>query len=155
MSNNFKFLTGDMDFKTYGGKFISKKFNNGDWDYWLVLEVLNLKDVMGDEAEKTYHVNISAISPEACGEKNLKSALECCSMDINEKDNILKVLALSDYGVSAQLWAKEGNNIKELLTEAHSQVMPITGLFGFYMDGAKNRIGNTGWDFIAGDLGFK
>ena len=34
---NLKFLTGDINWTEYGGKFVTKKLNNGDFDYWLVL----------------------------------------------------------------------------------------------------------------------
>jgi len=37
----FKFLTGDVNWETYGGKWVSPKLNNGDFDYWLVLEFVN------------------------------------------------------------------------------------------------------------------
>ena len=37
----FKFLTGDVNWQTYSGLFVSRRLNNGDFDYYLVLRVEN------------------------------------------------------------------------------------------------------------------
>ncbi len=161
---NFKVLSGDINWKVYGGKFVSKKLNNGDWDYWLVINVINWEDTLPtNEFEKLghkYNVEIQAVSIEAAGEENMNSALSSCGfsddqMEIAEMSDLLKVEALSGYGVFATLWNKNGNNIEILMKEAHAEVEKINMLFGFYMDRVENRIGNDGWDFISGDIGFK
>jgi hypothetical protein len=48
----FKFLTGDINWQTYGGKFISKKLNNGEFDHWLVIEVTNWANAVGEREAK-------------------------------------------------------------------------------------------------------
>jgi len=40
----FKFLTGDIDWITYGGKFVSERLDSGLFNYWLVLDFLNLEE---------------------------------------------------------------------------------------------------------------
>lgn len=145
----FRFLTGDVDWRTYGGMFISKKLNNGDFDYWLVLHVDNL----GDDAN-TYHVSLSAVSPQQA-QAHLQPAFECCGIPVElQSDPMIQVESLASYGVTALLWSEEGNNLKNLLKQAHEQAEISTCLFGFYMDAPQNRIGNTGWDCIRGDIGF-
>jgi len=162
----FKFLTGDINWQDYGGKFISKKLNNGDWNYWLVIEVINWQDAVGEreakEVDAKYNVCLSAVSPQAAGEENLHRAFKCHGMEGESehevelrKDPIVQVECLHGYGVSAPLWQADGNNLSKLMKEARKQAQQSEFLFGFYMDGSKNRIGNTGWDFISGDIGFK
>ena len=150
---HFKFLTGGVNWETHGGKFVSKKLNNGDFDYWMVIEVINMNEHDRDP-DFTYMVTLSAISPDEAGENNIKNALDCCGFnpELDRIDDMTKVQALSDYGVSAPLWDDGGDNLKELLKEAHKQANISEALFGFYMDPPKNRIGSTGWDFIKGDI---
>ncbi len=156
----FKFLTGDINWQDYGGKFVSRKLSNGEFDYWLVLEVINWIEAVGErEAKDTdskYHVSLSAVSPSEAKDK-LENAFKCCGLDGDKnvelrKNIMVQVECLSDYGVSAPLWRQDGNNLKKLLREAHKQAICANGLFGFYMDSPKNRIGSTGWDFIKGDI---
>jgi hypothetical protein len=156
----YKFLTGDVNWKTYGGKFVSQKLNNGDFDYWLVLEVLNMPEATGDDDQPTYLVQVSAVSPDEAKEENLARAFQCCGFSDEDTEkyknnDLIKVEVLSDYGVSAPLWNASGNNIKKLLKEAHEQSQAINGLFGFFMDTPKNMVGSTGWDLIAGNLVFR
>jgi hypothetical protein len=155
----FEFLVGDVNWQDYGGTWVSKKLNNGDWDYWLVLEFMNLYNAMGDDTEKNeYYVEIRAVSPEAAGEESIQKALACCGyLDYPESktaelDDLDKVEALNDYGTFATLWFKQGNNAEELLAEAKQYANACEGMFGFFMDGPKNALGHTGWDFIADDL---
>jgi len=152
----FKFLTGDMNWQRYGGKFISSKLNNGDWNYYLVLNVINLEDYDYPDRDKDiYEVSIQAISPEAAGKENLDKAIGCCGFDDEFLEKYgnnpeIQVEALSTYGISAQLWNKSGRNINKLLSEAKQESKIIEGLFGFYMDRYQNGIGQTGWNCISG-----
>ena len=154
---NFRFLTGDVNWVDYGGKFISKKLNNGDFDYWLVLDFINMHEATGEETQDKYVVQILSVSPQEAGEEHVKSAFRCIGFDKEPKDtsDIERVLALSEYGIYATIWSSSGNNASKLIREAHKQILPITSLYGFYMDKRENLIGNTGWDFIKGDIGFK
>lgn len=165
MKPKFSFLTGDTNYQQYGGKFISQKFNNGDWDYWLVIEVINMYDAVGEREAKEnnggkYCISLMAVSPQAAGKENLEDAFECCGFNESQneqlKNNLLiQVQVLSDYGIQAQLWTKSGNNLKNLLKECKKEAQLVEFLFGFYMDKPENMIGNTGWDFISGNIGFK
>lgn len=160
MRLNFKVLSGDVDWLSYGGKWVSKKLNNGDFDYWLVLEFVNLEDVDPSATPPRYMVTLSAVSPDEAKE-HLESAFRCCgfSEDHFKKEFIesieCKIEALHSYGVYALLWSETGNNAKDLLKEARLEAIKTTMLFGYYMDRPENMIGNTGWDLIRGDLGLR
>ena len=160
----YKFLTGDTNWQTYGGSFISNKLNNGDWDYWLVMEVINLGSIPDKGREYTeYNVSVSAVSPTAAGKEKLKEALKQCDMgdmgDMGDRElpeyfstEIGKVEALFTYGIRATLFNENGNNLSKLMKKARERSQVISGLFGFFMDSPQNRIGSTGWDLIAGNL---
>lgn len=145
----FQFLSGDVNWVEYGGKFVSEKLHNGDWPYWLVLDFVNVADYR--DYDYKYAVSVLAVSPEAAGD-NLEKALELTGLDEVELNDLTAVEALADYGVYATLHYAEGNNYRKLMTEAKKQADLIHGLFGFFMDAPQNRIGSTGWDCIAGDL---
>jgi len=103
-----------------------------------------------------YIAEIGAVSPEAAGPKNIEAALQCCCFDLDNfdsKDKQRIVLeALVSYGVYTTLDSFSGNNYKKVMQQAHRALPCVAGMFGFFMDGPKNRLGHTGWDFIAGDL---
>jgi len=155
----FRFLTGDINWQTYGGKFVSKKLNNGEFDYWLVLDVINWNEC-DREAVKlngTYNVSLFSVSPSEAGKDGLKKAFECCGLDQPEHEEIRKnplvqVECLVSYGIHAQLWSANGSNLRKLLKLAHEQTRLAEGLYGFYMDRPENRIGSTGWEMQRGDL---
>lgn len=154
----FKFLSGDVNWKDYGGKWISKKLNNGDFDYYLVIELINARDAIGDKYPHKYMMILSSVSPSE-GKEHLEQAYECMGLNEgNYKKEYLdsdeaKVEALHSYGISAKLWDDEGDNCKKLLKEAHNQAETSSIFFGFMMDKRQNLIGDTGWDFIKGDIG--
>lgn len=160
----FEFLIGDVNWESYGGTWISDKLNNGDFDYWLVIEFINMLDATGDP---DLMVCINAVSPsEAQGE--LANALSGYGDELIEQaeaDPILQVEALHYYGVYAQLWTKtvpltedqadneDYDDLAESLVKEARQVATVCAeMFGFFMDQQMNRLGATGWEVIGGDL---
>ena len=159
MTMQFKFLTGDINWQTYGGKFISKKLNNGDFNYWLVMDVINMPESTGDENIDTYNVSVSAVAPSELSQKELISAWESWGMDENLEDAIKKygdtflVELIHSYNGGALIFNKSGNNLRKLMQSARKQSELMgDSLFGFAMDKHQNRIGSTGWDLLKGDL---
>ena len=135
-------------------RLISKKLNNGDFDYWLIIEVLYMDEMVPDPDFK-YMVTLQAVSPDEAGEKELNSALESFGwedIDRSELTDWQRVGLLSESGCYAQLWNDGGDNLKKLLKEAHNQAKISDIMFGFMMDRPINMIGSTGWDFIKGDI---
>jgi len=155
MQTRFKFLTGDVNWLQYGAKWISPKLNNGEFDYWLVLELFNMDEACGrdNESQPTYNVCLSVVSPSEAGSDKLASAFECCGLAEEHQNNpVVQVECLHSYGVSTPLWQANGNNAHKLLRQAKHEAQLANMLFGFYMDKAVNRIGTTGWEAIKGDL---
>jgi len=154
-------IGGDMNWKEYGGQFIvDEKFNNGEFDYYVIVDFTNLKNAMGEEATSKYLVTVNVVAPSQPAKKEIDSALESVGFDEERQKEIKKdkkALAgiLSEYGLEAQVFHEEGDNAKELMDTAKTQIPAITNLFGFYMDKPVNMIGNTGWDAIKGEIGFK
>jgi len=130
---------------------LSKKLNNGDWDYYLLI-VLDIMNEYEQNPKSKYVISVEAISPTAANSK-VKQAVESC--DVQNPNNVKEIIvALHTYGVYAILWSKAGNNKRELLKEARHELMMISGFFGFYMDVKQNMFGNTGWDLICGNVGW-
>lgn len=154
---HFRLLTGDVNWRDYGGKFISRKLNNGDFDYWLVMEIVNWPEAIGEreasELGATYNVTLSAVSPAEAGADNLRSAMQCCGIDETPTDPITQVELLHEYGISSPVWSENGNNLRRLMRESrrHADTMGDM-LFGFAMDAPKNRLGTTGWECLRGDI---
>ena len=125
---------------------ISKKFNNGDFNYYLSYEIINMVDCVEEPTNK-YIVTLSAVSPSQAGEKALNEEDE--KLNLSEEQ---KAILLSEYGAKATLFNNTGNNLNKLLKEIKEQAKLINLMFGFYMDKHLNRIGSTGWDFIKGEF---
>lgn len=147
----FKPLSGDVNWQVYGGMFVSKKYNNGEFDYWLVLEVNSEEESGGNY----YYVSLYSVSPAEAGEENLKAALESMGAEHLSKEaltDMLKVDALVSYGVRATLYHVEGSNLRKLMKAARVQAKGAEIMYGFYMDQPQNQLGATGWEFQRGDL---
>lgn len=151
---NFKFLTGDVNWDIYGGTFVSKKLNNGDFDYWIVEDLNPWIDGDG-----TYHLYLSVVAPSEAPEKVKSDAARCWGMSdedladfIERYGDLAWVEILSSYGIKATLWHSEGTNLRVLRQEARKQADSIEMLFGFWMNRPLNLMGATGWDFIRGDV---
>jgi hypothetical protein len=157
----FRWLTGDRDFLTYGGKWISTRQNNGEFDYYLVIELLNWRETVGEREAppETYNVSLSVVSPQEAQGK-ISAALDCCGITEamlqtatgnGYRDTVL-VEALYTYGIHTPVWSKDGNNWRALMREARQEARQCEFLFGFYLDRPVNRIGTTGWESLRGDL---
>ena len=147
----FKFLTGDISWQDYGGKFISQRLNNSEFDYWLVLDFVNMHEATGDEDLDKYNITIMAVSPELNRQKADNLLSEYMPADLSITDE-MRVEALASDGIAAFLRSFSGNNYHKLLREAKRECQIIPSFFGFYMDRPENAIGSTGWDWIRGDV---
>jgi hypothetical protein len=154
----FKFLTGDINWLKYGAKLVSQKQNNGEFDFWFVIEFINMDEACGrdNQCQPRYTAALLVVSPSEAGRDNLANAFECCGLpeDPNLRDNpLVQVEYLSYCGVYAQTWTKSSNNAHQLIREAKREATIQAGcMFGFAMDRPVNRIGTTGWEALRGDL---
>ena len=155
----FRFLTGDVNWVDYWGKFISRKLSkwiSGERFYfWIVLDFINMWDATGDESQDKYHVSVIAVSPDEAGESGLQEAIRSCSWqgmpDVGEMTDFQKVELLTSYGLYATLSTVSGNNYCRVMTEARRQAVVLARLVNTRLDRPQNRIGSTGWDFIRGN----
>ncbi|MCJ7768020.1 hypothetical protein MUP79_06485, partial [Candidatus Bathyarchaeota archaeon] len=151
-----KQIGGDVNWKEYGGQFmVDKKFNNGEFDYYIIINFTNMKEAVGDEASSKYMVTVHVVAPSQASKKQIDSAFESLGLegkDVEKMRKDPKVVAgvLDEYGLLAEVFTEVGDSAKELMDTAKKQVPAITGLFGFYMDKSVNLIGNTGWDALKG-----
>lgn len=171
MTIRFKFLTGEVNWQTYGGKFVSKKLCNGydgegavkgqdyDFHYWLVMDVCpNESWEYGNKKGPKYYVSLAVVSPEAADPEELQRAIDSWGIPGDElprymADPMFLVECLHSYGVAAYVWQGQGNNLSVLMREARKEAQLAGGMFfGFYMDAPQNLIGSTGWDTVKGDL---
>ena len=158
MKIQFRQFSGDINWSVYGGTFISKKLNNGEFDYWLAIRVTNYIDAVGEREAKehgaVYNVELVSVSiSEAQGE--IQHALVCCGYDTLDPEELTdnhRLDALLSYGTYAVLWTKDGNNIKKLMQEARKEGQLAEFLYGFYMDRQQNAVGATGWDLQRGNI---
>jgi len=146
----FFWLSGDVNYRQYGGTWISQKLNNGEFNYYFMLELINWWDTV-DEDQPQYLVTLSAVSPEQARKENIEAAKNCCGFKTIIDDKQL-VYALYAYGISVPVITKRGSNYKKLLKEVKQKAQFVESLFGFYMDRPVNAIGTTGWELLQGDL---
>lgn len=144
-----------------------KQIHDGDYDrLWLCREVvesdhpthlvvqLQYTDEWGDFPHK-YHIQVLAVGPQWVPEENLKDRLNSLGMTPEEFRGYSlegQIHLLVETGTAAYLFQKSGDNWKKLYREAREEVQKMLCLFGFYMDRPQNAIGDTGWDWIRGDL---
>ncbi len=147
-----KFLTGDVNWKKYGGQFVTKKLSNGEFDYWLVADFMNFHDATGAYDNDKYVVIISVVSPQEAGKENIKEAKESYGLEDEKIGDLFLVEILHSYGIKSNVWQCTGNNADKLMKKARKELSNINMLFGFYMDRPQNMLGSTGWDFIKGDI---
>lgn len=150
----FNKLSGDVNYQVYGGKFVSKRLNNSEFDYWLVMDVINMHEATGETDIPKYNVSIQAVSPEQA-KGHIDSAFSSAGFSDEqlaqyENDSLIQVEVLSEYGIFAQLWNENGDNLNKLMQQAHKQAQLIEMLFGFYMDRIENGLGQNGWQLIRG-----
>ena len=112
----FRFLTGDVDLKDYGGKWYAK---DTDTDYFII-ELINAEDAIGESYAKEhgkYIVILSYVSLE--WEDYLKGGLSACGWEDREDlTDLLKVEAIHTYSGGDEIVTLYGNNYRELLKQA-------------------------------------
>jgi hypothetical protein len=158
-SLRFSGLKGDMNWMSFGGKWVSNKLNNGDFDYYLVLEINNLIDTCGEKEAKemggTYMVSLSAVAPSEVLEAEAKNAMKSfdVNLDFNKMDAQMQVEVLHSYGIRSEIWNGTGNNARKLLKEARQHAREEgTKSFNESLSRFANKIGHTGADCLRGDL---
>jgi hypothetical protein len=135
----------------------SPKFNNTDFDYWLIASLTYMEALRHDFKER-YHMQLWVIAPSQVPEIRRDGYLgstglndeEWAVVDSGDQEGMVEYLVESGCGVI--VWSKSGNNKATLLTELRKEAEIVNLLFGFYLDRPVNMIGTTGWDMLTGDV---
>ena len=150
-------LSGDVNWETYGGKLVAGPFDNGDFQYWFVIEVIEWEEAVGEQEaadiDGTHNVCLSVVAPSECPADELQSAIDSYGWEGMEIDNpLILVELLHGYGIKAVVHNDNGS-LRGLLRLAKQEARVCEAFtFGFVMDTPQNAIGSTGWDCLRGDI---
>jgi hypothetical protein len=151
----FKFLTGASNWQDYGGTWISPAFNDGEFEYFFVRNLINWNEHASplEVAQLgTYNVTLAIVAPSQF--ENTDAVMK--SLGLEEWDSLpetQKAGFIYEASGGARVWSKSGNSYKLLFNEAQQQAQTVRAFtFGFVLDRSQNKIGATGWDFLAGHV---
>jgi hypothetical protein len=157
----FKWLSGDIDFSTYGGKWISKQLDAGLFNYWLVMELLNLEDLgCRDEGDGMYEVSLQAVSLDLLSTDKLEELVDNFGQEwfqdhfqsLDEKTQLeIMVDEASTYGYGANIWAENGNNFTKLMKDMRARADHIAEYPWAYIGDITNGFGANGFDMMRGE----
>lgn len=152
MGKLFRVLSGDRNFVDYGGKWY-RKVAPGQYH---ILELTNMKEACGADADSTYCVDLSEIDLCYVSPKTLRSAVDCCGdkEDPEKLDELVKVEMLHSYGSSGQLGQWCGNAYKPLMQEAREMSRELNDPEAHEkaMNRTCNRLGSTVRETMVGDF---
>ena len=150
----FTFLTGDMDFSEYGGKWISTKQHHkvNGYDFAYVIDLTNMHEATGDEDGTKYVVTVEMIAPDEVPQNEKENAMSGYGFEetFDKLDWRMQIEVLSSYGTSAKLESFNGNNFDKLLREAKAYCKDLEP--NDVLDDFCNAIGSTNRDFLRGDI---
>lgn len=147
----WQFLTGDVDFMTYGGKWVRQ---TGDSTYH-VIKLVNMLDATGDDTIPVYSVELAEVDLNIAP---IERALSCCGWtltDVDETEPPLIVEAVSSYGCYAPMGNWAGNNYRQLLADAKRESRMLTDDSRYHytrMNRPVNRLGSTACEYAHGDF---
>ncbi len=169
----FKFLTGDVSYTDYGGKWWKRMSGRR----YHVIELLNWQEAVGErdaaEIGATYNVSLSEMDLDVIPAKEIASALRSCGWEIvangdieNEHDgatvaakgadyyDLVIVEACHGYGLKAPLSDENGNSYHKLMREAvsYSHRLRTPREHRKAMRKPVNRIGSTAAEYMQGDI---
>lgn len=163
----FRFLTGDADPQTYGGKWVRRV---GETRYH-VIELLNWGDATGEPGPDGARYNLDLSEIDTSDHEQASSALRSCGwmlsalgviVDKHSGDVVADggmvalciVEAMHSYGAKAPLASEDGNNWRELFRAMvrESKALDDSEAHAVAMARPVNRIGSTAAEFARGDV---
>lgn len=103
--------------------------------------------------------SVCTVNVGMAGKKGAAKARKSYGMDEETWDklpHVGKAQVLLGYGLRATLKQECGYSAARLLQKAVAEWLPEVDMFcGFMLDAPQNAIGNSGWDFMKGDIGFR
>jgi hypothetical protein len=140
--------------------YVSDPQHNGDWGYYFVIRVVDWREATGDDHESKYNVGLHAVSPQAAGLRAVMQAVKSAGfardyferLEGRQARQQALVEMLVQYGTTARLTDDYGDNLRDLMRDARQEAFKARSLLGFYMDRRQNAFGDTGWDFVRGNV---
>lgn len=103
--------------------------------------------------------SVCTVNVGMAGKKGAADARRSYGMDEdtwNDLPHVAKAQLLMEYGLQATLKQECGYSAARLLQKAVTEWLPEVNTFGgFRLDAPQNACGNSGWDFMKGDIGLK
>ena len=145
----WQFLTGDVNFADYSGKWYRQI---GD-EVYHVIELVNMIDACGSDASYTYSVSLQEIDLSIV---DIDAALSCCGWISDDcQDDTMIVDSVSCYGSYAPMGQYDGNNYRKLLADAKRESRLLTDDSAYHnaqLCRPVNRLGSTALEFSRGDF---
>ena len=111
--NRFHFLTGDVNFREYGGTWYRV---DSDTEF-TIIEMVNMEDACNDISKGKYMAIISEV--DITDPVKNASALDCCGYTLIEAMNNKELLVIAHVGHGPNhLASMMGNNFYKLLRDA-------------------------------------
>jgi hypothetical protein len=150
---NFKWLTGDIDYATYGGKWY--RVPNPNLPHRAhIMELLNWNEYEWNPVIM-YSVTLSEVDLNEIPIENIKAAKECYGIDVDEVISFEFLLeTLHGFGGSAPIYEESGNNYRNLLRAARNESRRLEDpeVHRAAMNKVVNKIGSTAYEYMRGDL---
>ena len=159
MGKTFRFLTGDMNWQDYGGKWYREIPGTNSLRFH-IMELMNWNEHESDP-ENTYHCDLSVVDLGEIPEDTLKSSLSYCGWESDtelDKDpkvaTLMAIEACHGAGAKAPVWQDSGNNYRALMQEAREESRGLDDPDTYAQAMAKpvNAIGSTASEYMQGDI---
>ncbi len=159
----FDFLSGDVDWCTYGGKWVSERLDSGLFNYWLVLDFLNLEEAgaRDDDDDAMYHCAIEAVAPDLLGFDKIEELMYTMDLEWLEEwyyrqSESNRMLLLIDeasiHGYYGPCAFFEGNDWRNTIISARRRAAHVATYPWSYWNRQANMVGSTVYDFMSGDI---
>jgi len=158
MSRKWEFLIGDINWQAHGGSWCRHVANR----HYHVVELINLRDAMGEEAEVTYSVSLKSVNLDEVPRAGLDAAISCMGLNdatfarLFEGDDadIGYVEALASFGLFAPMGDWDGNAYRPLIAAAKresNRLISDREYVESQMSRPINRLGSTAKEYATGD----
>lgn len=141
----------------YDYNFISKKHfeaedGTGKFKFKITISVIDLDEATSELTG--YGIYVNAVK--TLKHQTTETIQAIAKANSFEDIKSVTVFDVSEYGLCAQFdsFHITKEQLQNKLLEIDNMIPIYGGMCGFYFDKPLNRLGNTGWDFINGNIGF-
>jgi len=151
----FKFLSGDKNWKEYGGTWISQPFDSSEFEYYFIRNIINWNEHASEIEVKRlgkHNVSLWVVAPSQY--KNTDAVMQSMGLEEwNSLPEFQKAGFIHEYGGGVRIWDENGNDPKKLFQQAQleAQICNMMTL-GDILSRYQNKLGATGLDFLQGEV---